>query len=30
MPKFTITRAYAGARLPNGRDGALEFAESNF
>jgi hypothetical protein len=25
-----LTQAYAGARLPNGRDGALEFEEGTF
>jgi hypothetical protein len=25
-----LAHAYAGARLPNGRDGALEFEEGNF
>ena len=25
-----LAQAYAGARLPNGHDGALEFGEGNF
>jgi hypothetical protein len=26
----SLAHAYAGARLPNGHDGALEFEEGNF